>query len=195
MCPDHDLVSAYVDGEVPSPWREHIEEHLATCKDCAAVAAAYTGLGARLRSVASGDEAESLAHGRLRLDSLLRDSAAPAKPIAGRRFVNLPLPVAAAAAILVLVLGTATTLLALKPSRGTAAIQTVASGEISPLATEAKAQPASMDELLRYLDARDGQVTLTIKLPSGTTFGSAGKPVIMRSGRVVRGTPVGGRSP
>jgi hypothetical protein len=56
-----------------------------------------------------------------------------------------------------------------------------------------------MEDLLRYLDARDGQITLTIKLPSGTTFGSAGKPVIMRSGRVIRspagGAPVGGSPP
>ncbi len=197
MCPDHDLVSAYVDGEVPSPWRERLEEHLATCGDCAALAAAYASLSMRLRSVAVGDETESLARGRSRLDSLLLDHAVPLASTlsARRRFVSLPLPVAAAAAILVLLLGTATAMLALKPSRGVASIQTVASGEITPLATEAKAQPASMDELLRYLDARDGQITLTIKLPSGTTFGSAGKPVIMRSARVVRGTPVGGRSP
>jgi hypothetical protein len=52
-----------------------------------------------------------------------------------------------------------------------------------------------MDELLRYLDARDGQVTLTIKLPSGTTFGSAGKPVIMRRAQGVQGITVGGSSP
>ena len=139
----------------------------------------------------------ALARGRSRLDSILLDHAVPntATLSARRRFVSLPLPIAAAAAILVLLLGTATTLLALKPSRGVAAIQTVASGEITPFATEAKAQPSSMEELLRYLDARDGQVTLTIKLPTGTTFGSAGKPVIMRSARVVRGTAVGGRSP
>ena len=52
-----------------------------------------------------------------------------------------------------------------------------------------------MDELLRYRDSSDGKVTLTINLPSDTTFGSAGKPVIMRSDQVLRGTTVGGRSP
>ena len=52
-----------------------------------------------------------------------------------------------------------------------------------------------MDELLRYLNAGDGQVTLTINLPTGTTFGSAGKPVIMRAGSAVKGMTVGGSAP
>ncbi|MGA2548157.1 MAG: zf-HC2 domain-containing protein [Rectinemataceae bacterium] len=200
MCPDRDLISAYVDGEVPSPWRERLEEHLGSCAACAALRSGYARLGERLRVELVGDEAESLARGRSRLDFLLEGLSAPVQDPwkARRRIVSLPLPLAAAAAVLVLLLCAATTFLALKPSRS-AAIRTVASGEFAPLPQEAKAQSASMEELLRYLDARDGQVTLTIKLPSGTTFGSPGKPVIMRSGRVVRGpaigAPVGGRLP
>jgi anti-sigma factor RsiW len=201
MCPDRDLISAFVDGEVPSPWRERIEEHLASCSACASVASGYTSLGERLRSELPADESASLVRLRARVEALLGDPPAvepTARPVlvykAPRRFVSLPLPLAAAAAILVLLLGGATALLALRPSRGLA-IQTVASGEIAPLPLESKAQPASMDELLRYLEARDGQVTLTINLPSGTTFGSAGKPVIMRSTQVQNGTPVGDSSP
>ncbi len=34
-CPDSDLYSAYVDGEVPSPWREKLEAHIASCRECA----------------------------------------------------------------------------------------------------------------------------------------------------------------
>ncbi|HQL32310.1 MAG TPA: zf-HC2 domain-containing protein, partial [Treponemataceae bacterium] len=33
-CPDADLYSAYVDGEVPSPWKEKLEAHSAVCPDC-----------------------------------------------------------------------------------------------------------------------------------------------------------------
>jgi anti-sigma factor RsiW len=211
MCPDRDLVSAYVDGEVPSPWRERLEEHLGSCAKCASLAASYSALGDRLRAEFAADEAASLARGRARLEALLEgqpepgergmprrdaggrsDNEAPRK--SWRRSVSLPLPLAAAAALLVLLLGGTTALLALRPSKGTA-IQAVASGEIAPPSSQARAQPASMDELLRYLDAQGGQVTLTIKLPNETTFGSAGKPVIMRSGQVLRGTTVGGSSP
>lgn len=33
-CPDSDLYSAYVDNEVPSPWKEKLESHIASCPDC-----------------------------------------------------------------------------------------------------------------------------------------------------------------
>jgi len=33
-CPDSDLYSAYVDNEVPSPWKEKLEAHIASCPDC-----------------------------------------------------------------------------------------------------------------------------------------------------------------
>lgn len=204
MCPDRDLVSAYVDGEVPSPWRERLEEHLASCANCSAIVSGYSGLGARLRAYEVGDEASALTRGRAWLDTLLEGLPAPkgalgalpeaSAPRSRRRTLSLPLPLAAAAAILVILLGGATTLLALRPRAG-ADIRAVASSEILPMSVGASAQPASMEELLRFLDARDGQVTLTINLPSGTTFGSSGKPVIMRSAQAVRGTPVGGRSP
>lgn len=34
-CPDSDLFSAYVDGEVPSPWKEKLEAHASSCPECA----------------------------------------------------------------------------------------------------------------------------------------------------------------
>jgi anti-sigma factor RsiW len=215
MCPDRDLVSAYVDGEVPSPWRERIEEHLGSCQSCAALVSGYLELGSRLRAEGIGDESALLERGRARLESLLEGLPAQAEAAAlGRhmirkaweRRISLPLPIAAAAALLALLLGGTATIVALKPNKD-AAIQAIASGEIAQppsqvkvqSASLTKAQPASMDELLRYLDANDAQVTLTIKLPSGTTFGRAGDPVIMRSGQTVRpqlnGTTVGGQAP
>ena len=201
MCPDRDLISAYVDGEVPSPWRERLEEHLASCPACSALAASYAELGASLRGPADEGEFQALARGRERLELLLVDIPSSGEREATireigasrrlwRHSIRLPLPLAAAAAILVLLLGGATTVLALKPGKNVA-IQAIASNEIAPL--KVPAQPASMDELLRYLDSSDGQVTLTINLPSGTTFGSAGKPVIMRAPQ--SGMTVGGRSP
>jgi Predicted transmembrane transcriptional regulator (anti-sigma factor) len=208
MCPDRDLISSYVDGEVPSPWRERLEEHFASCPSCAALAARYAELGKELRNSAPFDETQALARGRERLDLLLRDIPADDTAYAfarEKRFfaslwshsVHLPLPLAAAAAILVLLLGGATAMLAFRPGRSDS-IRTIASGEIPAQAIPA-AQPASMDELLRYLDSSAGQVTLTINLPTGTTFGTAGKPVIMRSPQALRGavdtSTTGGRSP
>lgn len=43
-CPDPDLFSAYFDGEVPSPWKEKIERHLASCPSCAALTGRFSTL-------------------------------------------------------------------------------------------------------------------------------------------------------
>jgi len=34
MCPDPQLLSIYMDGELPSPWKEKMESHLAECSEC-----------------------------------------------------------------------------------------------------------------------------------------------------------------
>ena len=109
MCPDRDLVSAYTDGEVPSPWRERLEEHIASCRDCADLAASYADLSASLRAEAESGEAAALARCRVRLDALLAEMPASAPRAVPRlsgmrvdlgRSISLPLPFAAAVALL-----------------------------------------------------------------------------------------------
>jgi hypothetical protein len=34
MCPEPQLLSIYMDGELPSPWKEKMEAHLAKCPEC-----------------------------------------------------------------------------------------------------------------------------------------------------------------
>jgi len=34
MCPDPQIISIYVDGELPSPWKDKIEIHLKKCPSC-----------------------------------------------------------------------------------------------------------------------------------------------------------------
>jgi len=203
MCPDRDLLSAHADGEVPSPWRERLDEHIASCPDCAAVVAGYGSLREALLTVPEPGESAALERGRARLDALLAAMPAQAPKAAFGlaaagavyrrafgRSVSLPLPLAAAAALLVLFLGGATAVLALRPEHSMP-MPAVASGDLD----RRLAKPASMDELLRFLNSSDGQVQLTINLPSGATFGSAGSPVIVRSNQSADGAVMGESAP
>jgi hypothetical protein len=52
-CPDLDLYSAYIDGEVPSPWKEKLEAHLASCPSCKAKVEGYRGLRTALTAHAA----------------------------------------------------------------------------------------------------------------------------------------------
>ncbi|MDP3178973.1 MAG: zf-HC2 domain-containing protein [Spirochaetaceae bacterium] len=202
MCPDRQLLSAYVDGEVPSPWRERIAEHAALCPSCAAAIESYLALDRSLAVSVSEIEAESASVARVRArldgpwaalesrsDGLLRArpqllSRARAPSSWWSRNMSLPLPAAVAAAALVLALGGATAYLAFSP-KAQSPIRTAATVDIPTIPS----QGSTMDDLLRYLETRDAQVTLTIQMPTGTTFEGSGSPVVMRVPRDVGSSP------
>ncbi len=186
MCPEPGLISSWVDGEVPSPWRERLQAHLEVCPSCSARAKAYQGLSGDL--ALDGAEEAVLARIEARLGSRLgprldpspeageglSPAGHPASPL-WRRGLVVPLPLAAVAALaVVFLLGlTATNLL----GRSRPAVQTIAATELVPQS----ASSGSMEALVRYLEAQNAQVNLTIQLPSGATFSSSGKPVVMKA--------------
>ncbi|HUW41076.1 MAG TPA: zf-HC2 domain-containing protein [Rectinemataceae bacterium] len=202
MCPDRELLSAYVDGEVPEPWNGRLEGHIADCEACAKAVDGFRALSARIRSAgAEGfDESAALSRMRARMEAALSARGEPALPHRSaaprhsaefwRRRVALPLPAAAAAAVAVIALlaltlsGSFTTLRSAAPALA-AAPQT---GPIQAMATAAELPPPgggqtiSMDELLRYLESKNGQAALTIRLPSGASFDNSGTPVIQVAG-------------
>ena len=207
MCPDRDLVSAYVDGEVPSPWRERLEEHLASCPNCAALAASYAALGERLRaepsrtrpprSRAAARGSDALLDGcrptptdgpaRLRRDRSLRLAALGQPPPAPRRGGGPPRPPPRR--------GDA--VLALRPTQGRRHPGSRL-GRVRPARDAARLGPAGEHGRAPPLPRRPATARSRSRSscrPS-TTFGSAGKPVIMRSGQVrARRPTVGGSSP
>jgi anti-sigma factor RsiW len=58
MCPDETLLTAYVDDEVPSPWKERIEMHLEQCGRCRDRVAQYRALKAALQAADAIDDAQ-----------------------------------------------------------------------------------------------------------------------------------------
>ena len=51
MCPDKTLLSAYYDGEVSSPWKEQIQEHLEECLSCRALVEGFAAQSEQLHSL------------------------------------------------------------------------------------------------------------------------------------------------
>lgn len=200
MCPEPGLISAWVDGEVPSPWKERIAAHVATCPGCAARVERYRRLSGLLSAGAPADESaivsriEASLGGRLDGRAAASFAADPAGPAATAdrsregldaprtghprfwgRNVPLPLPVAiAAGAIFLFFSGVAATTF-IRPAKP--AVQTLAASEIKPTDSQA----ANMEALVHYLESQNAQVNLTIQLPSGTTFDSSGKPFVMKA--------------
>lgn len=105
-CPDADLYSAFVDGEVPSPWKEKLESHLASCPSCEKQANRYKRLHELISNGGASPTALDLEASYARLCA--RRSAVVAS-MGAREAVRIPewvhssvrMPVMALAALLV----------------------------------------------------------------------------------------------
>jgi hypothetical protein len=177
MCPDRQLLSAYCDNEVPSPWREKIELHLAECKLCRDAVARYGNLRAALREIDAGVDIPA-ASGRV-LKAVY--AAGTPKPPLWRRRVSLSFASAAAAAVILFGGG-----IFLSLAAGNA-LTPKALNERSAASVENPANIKDMNRLLEILDQRGRERELTIQLPDVRNFEFRGKPVFLREADTAAG--------
>jgi predicted anti-sigma-YlaC factor YlaD len=116
MCPDRELLSAYFDSEVASPWLRDIEAHVSVCQLCQARLAGME----QTRLLLKAEEAQ---HWRAPMERVRRRILAHVpqerqRVSAWRRQVSLPLPVAALAAALLLTFGVTLAVVASRPNMG-----------------------------------------------------------------------------
>lgn len=172
MCPDRELLSAWVDREISSPWRESLERHLEGCQTCAE----YTR-GLQALHSAFAVDAESIAHTADSVRSRVYDGvilgASVRTPFWTRR-LSLPVPVAAAAALVFSILALSLAMTGARNSELRMAIQSAVAP--APVATSGSA----MDSIFEFLASQDGGVNITISLPSGNFAGASGEPFIIR---------------
>ncbi|HSV56134.1 MAG TPA: zf-HC2 domain-containing protein [Magnetospirillaceae bacterium] len=172
MCPERQILSAFVDGEVPSPWAEALRRHVDSCEGCSSAVGSYRAVTEGLTGGTSPDPeaARDAVWTRLQRSSRERRPY----PIWKTRFM-VPLPVAVAAVLTVVILST----LVGAFRRENEALRKVvfAASEIRPPAVQASA----MDFALGFLESQVSSITVTVQLPPGTGFQSLGKPVFMKA--------------
>ena len=201
MCPDAELLSAWVDSEVPSPWNERIASHVAVCPACGGRVASWRGLSERLRVSKGLNEEVLVARIGARIDAELAErKLAPAislskQPNPKRRFI-VSFPIAAAAALALLLVGGLSGRF-LSGTSGLASAQ--ASGSTSGLASAptGAGSSANLDSLVRYLEARNAPLNITIQLPSVSSAQSTGEPLIVKTPPIemVAWPPTGSAAP
>lgn len=172
MCPDRQILSALVDGEVPPPWDEKLLRHVESCVECSKIVQDYRVVSSRLAADPGPDSEVS----REAVWSRLVESSQHKRtqPLLRTRF-SIPLPVAVAALLVVAVLST----LVVGVRRENAALRMAvfAASEVTPTAN----QPTSLESVLQFLGTQDPRVTVTIQLPPGTGVQTYGKPVFMKA--------------
>jgi predicted anti-sigma-YlaC factor YlaD len=97
MCPDRNLISAFLDGEIDPPWDRTIAGHLAGCPRCRALYESLEATRQRLRSEPVANVREPMERVRRGILSGVLPAAAP--PPAWRRRLDVPLPLVAIAAM------------------------------------------------------------------------------------------------
>ncbi|MDR1374663.1 MAG: zf-HC2 domain-containing protein, partial [Treponema sp.] len=110
MCPEHQILSVYLDGELPSPWKEKMESHLAGCPGCRKKMETYRAISAS--GAAGAGERAMLERARERVWRKLEAGGKASRgspalyrvPSVWRKSISVPVPALAAAALL-LVLG------------------------------------------------------------------------------------------
>ncbi|MDR1900331.1 MAG: zf-HC2 domain-containing protein [Treponema sp.] len=178
MCPDREILSVYLDGELPSPWKEKMESHLALCARCRERLEGYRVVHDTVfRSMASPGAMEAarervwanLERRRGTGSCLYRDAGI------WRRRVTVPLPAAAAAAaifVIVLALVWIRRPAAYLREPEAAMAAEIDMGDIVPM--------SDLNGVLQYLGGEDTGNYVILKLPESRSFMSMGEPTILK---------------
>jgi anti-sigma factor RsiW len=177
MCPDNELLSAYFDGEVRSPWKERIERHIASCLSCAATIDGYGRIRTAIASCEAGDDA--FVEAKERVIRAVSGGAFPRRLRAGvfnwDRAIALPYPAAAGLAVAFMALIAALTITSLRPA---ASIPVIASSEKTKTAP-VTVQLTDMQAVIDYLESQDN--ALMIVLPDSSRFEVQGNPQLLKA--------------
>lgn len=187
MCPDHQIISVYFDGELDSPWKEKFEKHLDGCPSCRKHLESYKLMKHKLKEA-------SLVHGKP-MDQTLVEAMERVWEKTGyvirprhrtiHRFWNgsltIPIPIAAAAG-LVMAVALAAIIVLKQPAKAIEPPQ-LAGMEMQ----EMMPVSADMASFFQYLSNENSADMLIIRLPE-TTFTNVGEPRMIRAADYTRGT-------
>ncbi|HCC36156.1 MAG TPA: hypothetical protein DEQ14_00265 [Treponema sp.] len=202
MCPDRQLLSVFFDGELPSPWKEKMESHLAVCPRCRSLLESYRKVSVHAlkpaQSVPGG--AECLARAQARVWRNLEEKASgKTADFANARFwgrsISIPLPAAAAAVLAVLFAAfwvmrpqDKTTLPNMTLASEEYSIESAGSGGGQGFDSPGMNTAANLNEVLQYLGNRDSG-DIILRLPESRNFSSSGQPAIIKAADYSRRRP------
>jgi len=190
VCPDRQLLSVYLDGELPSPWKEKMEAHIAGCSACARRLESYRRVSLNEGSAAGLEPARERVWQKLEqcINEPSPKSTAwpPVRRSAAvwRRRVSMPLP--AAAAILLLIALAFLLALRITSTEGISGMTFAAEAEIE---TPGIIPIADMEDVLQYLGSRDNGEVIILRLPESRNFTNYGEPAMIRAADYSRSGP------
>jgi len=199
MCPDPQLLSIYIDGELPSPWKEKMESHFSQCSVCReklenlqrlheflkkdTTERRTIAVDAKGSDSAVEHETEFIEEARTRVWQKL-ETKRRFKSRAGlwQRRLSIPLPAAAAAAVIIALLTTLWVRDGRVRNNGFAQqpqepVNFILAGEDE---LPGVIPAADISGVLQYLTS-DGKDVIILRLPESRNFSRTGEPAIIRA--------------
>lgn len=186
MSPEKDFISAYLDGEVPSPWKERLEKSINEDPQFRELYESHSNVHRTLGGLPEPDFAAARSRVWRKLEERLETvprlewelERKPRAPVVSiwRRRVAVPLPVAVAAAAIV-VLFTAFTLFRFVEGSGS-------NGAVMAQSVEGLNVTVNVKDVEQLLDILNGQNKIRevkIELPEPHQFKLMGEPLLLRA--------------
>lgn len=179
MCPDKQVLSAYVDGEVSGKYEQIILDHCNDCEECTETLHFYRSLKENLVQISTPDIPLSQARVYDRIKAEIREEEKHRQKIFSlrdfwRESISLPAPMVAFSTILFFVLlGGFIVSLNISKTTGIASL-----GPSTPSRVEIDA--GSLEELSKYFEAESISIQIKMKLPEDSHFEIVGEPQFLR---------------
>jgi hypothetical protein len=180
MCPEFEILSAYFDGEIGSPWAQVIETHCSSCADCCSRLESLKELRAALKGDPEPDWHDSFARVREKISEREIRRIQTHVPVWKQR-LSVPIPVFALGVVLLLGFGIFGFLAQPQSGQGSVSVKSTKDGSG---ATELQITGSSSEEveaLLKSLEETGSPKEVIIKLPEGSRFDKIGEPELIRS--------------
>jgi anti-sigma factor RsiW len=183
MCPDRQILSVYLDGELSSPWKEKMENHLAHCGECREKLETYRAVSRMLEGAGAGSNGAGGA-GVKALEEGAKDRVwlkvqnlgeLPLSPGFWQRSLSVPLPVVAAAAVILFIALGAVLFRQNQPFPAQDAVAGMDLGGHGVIPV------SDMSGVLQYLGSQDAGDIVILRLPESKNFMSSGEPAILKA--------------
>jgi hypothetical protein len=177
-CPNADLLSAFFDGEVESPWLQRIRKHIDECEHCQGALAELERLSRVLHEDQVPRFEESLERTRERLKSGSHVAHVWRKLPLWRTRISLPIPAVAAIFVVFMGMGGVLIFFSTRPNFPFMSIKREPSGVTE---VQVAAPIEDLEQLLRSLDREAMNQEIIINLPADTEFLQFGEPKMLRA--------------
>jgi anti-sigma factor RsiW len=184
MCPDREILSAWLDGEIDAPWDRALEEHVGSCPECRVLLERLEAVRRTLLEAPVPDWRPAME--RVRSSLVARGFASEKAAPVWRRRVSLPVPLAVAAGLLVMLLAGALAVSVVRSSFGLVRITRQGSG-----GTEIRiaAPVGDLESLLQSVDKDAGSLEGVIVLPKDVQLLPVGEPLMGKETEFSRRKP------